>query len=179
MKSDQNDFLTYQLYTASKTPTIKNARIRGWVLTTAAFICMTYLFFTSNNDLLGYYFLAASILSLIFYPFYFAWRYKRHYERYIEDTYKNRFGEEYTLEINEEFILTKDKTGEAKINNTEIEEINEIKDFYFVKVRTGVSLIISKVKTDPHDLEILVKRLRELVDKKGIKHNVELNWKWS
>jgi hypothetical protein len=69
MKLDQNDFLTYQLYTASRNPTIKNARIRSWILTTAAFICMTYLFFTSNNDLLGYYFLTASILSLIFYRF--------------------------------------------------------------------------------------------------------------
>ncbi|HPH45444.1 MAG TPA: hypothetical protein PKU83_00450 [Chryseolinea sp.] len=139
---------------------------------------MTYLFFENSNDFLGYYFLVASILSLTLYPLYSRWRYKRHYKRYIADTYKNRFGEECKLEINEDFIVTKDKTGEGKINTTEVEEINEIKDFYFVKMRIGVSLIISKVKTDASELEILVKGLKELVDKKGVKHNVELNWKW-
>ena len=76
------------------------------------------------------------------------------------------------------FIVTKDKTGEAKINTSEIEEINEIKDFYFLKSKSGVSLIISKMKTSPRDLEVVTKALEELVAKNGIKHNVELDWKW-
>jgi hypothetical protein len=178
MTLDENDYLIHQLYTASKTPRIKRARIRGWILTTVAFLSMTYLFFENGNDLLGFYFLFASLLSLVLYPFYSRWRYKRHYKRFIADTYKNRFGEECTLEINEDVILTKDRTGEAKINSSEIEEISEIRDFYFLRLRTGGSLIISKVKTDAQELVKLQEGLKVLADKKGIKHNVELNWKW-
>jgi hypothetical protein len=178
MTLDRNDYLTYQLYTASKTPRIKKARIRGWIMTTVTCLCLTYLFFESYNDGMGYYFLIASALSLTLYPFYSRWRYKRHYKKFIDDTYKNRFGEECVLEISDDIITTKDRIGEGKINTTEIEEINEIKDFYFVKVRTGVSLIISKLKTDTEDLEVIEKSLKELAAKKGIKWNVELDWKW-
>jgi hypothetical protein len=178
MTLDENDYLTYQLYTASRTPRIKKARIRGWIFTTVTFLCLTYLFFESYNDFLGYYFLVASGLSLTLYPIYSRWRYKRHYKKHIQDTYKNRFGEECALEISDDVIVTRDKTGEGKINTTEIEEINEIKDFYFVKVKTGVSLIISKLKTETKDLEAIEKSLKELADKKGIKWNAELDWKW-
>jgi hypothetical protein len=176
MTLDENDYLTYQLYTASKTPRIRKARIRGWILTTVTFLCLSYLFFENNNDVLGYYFLIASFLSLTLYPIYSRWRYKRHYLKYIQDTYKNRFGEEASLEINEDIVVTRDKTGEGRINTTEIESINEIKDFYFIKMKTGVSLIISKVKTD--DLGRIKNDIQLLIEKKGIKHNLELDWKW-
>lgn len=176
MTLDENDYLTYQLYTASKTPRIKKARIRGWIFTTVTCLCLTFLFFESDNDLLGYYFLIVSVLSLILYPFYSRWRYKKHYLKYIQDTYKNRFGEESTLEITEDIIVTKDKTGEGRINTSEIEEINEIKDFCFVKMTTGVSLIISKVKTE--EIDKIKNELKSLAEKKGIKYNVEVDWKW-
>jgi hypothetical protein len=136
---------------------------------------LTFLFYRSNNEFLGTYFLIVSGLSLTLYPIYSRWRYKKHYSKYVDDTYKNRFGEQSSMEITEDAILTKDKTGEVKINKTEIEEINEIQDYYFLRTKTGVSLIISKTKTD--DIENIKKEIRSLVDK-GVKHNIELNWKW-
>jgi hypothetical protein len=178
MTLDENDYLTYQLYTASKAPRIKKARTRGWIITTLASLCMAYLFFENYNDLLAYYFLIAAGVSLIFHPLYSRWRYKRHYRKYIEDNYKNRIGQECALEITDDVIITKDKTGEGRINTTEVEEINEIKDFYFIKIKTGVSLIIPKLKTDTKDLAVIENGLKQLAEKKGIKWNVELNWKW-
>jgi hypothetical protein len=176
MTLDENDYLTYQLYTASKTPRVRKARIRSWILTTVTFSCLTYLFFESSNNFLGYYFLAASVITLILYPVYSRWRYRRHYLRYIQDTYKNKLGEESTLEITEDIIVTKDKTGEGRINTTEIEAINEIKDFFFIKMKTGESLIISKVKTG--NLDNIKRQIKSLTESKGIKHNVELDWQW-
>jgi hypothetical protein len=72
--------------------------------------------------------------------------------------------------------VTKDKTGEVKINNSEIEEINEIKDFYFIKTRTGTTLIISKVKTD--DIDKIEREIKSMIETRGLKHNIELDWKW-
>jgi hypothetical protein len=178
MTLDENDYLTFQLYTASKTPRIRNTRIRSWIVTTVAFLSLAYAFFVSNNGFLGYYFLIAAVLSLVLYRRYSGWRYKRHYRRHIQDTYKNRFGEECILEITEDAIFTKDKTGETRINTTEIEEINEITDFYFIKTKSGTSLIISKLKTDPAELDRIKSELKALAGNKGVKHNVELDWKW-
>lgn len=178
MTLDESDYLTHQLYTASKTPRIRKARTRDWILTTVAFSSMAYVFYETDNGFLGIYFLILSLFCLTLYPFYTRWRYKRHYQRYIADTYKNRIGEECTLEISDDIIFTKDRTGETKINTSEIEVINEIRDFYFVKLKTGSSLIISKVKTEPQELEVIRKGLKDLVEKKGIRHNVELDWKW-
>ena len=176
MTLDENDFLTFQLYTSSKSPRIKKGRIRSWVLTTVTFLLFAYLFHSSGNDFLGTYFLIISGLSLALFPLYSRWRYKRHYLRHIQDTYKNRFGEKSELEIDNETIGTKSKTGEIKINKTEIEEINEIKDYYFLKARTGVTLIVSKTKTE--DIEKIKNEIKSLVDTRGVKHNIELDWKW-
>lgn len=176
MTMDENDFLTFQLYTASKTPRIKKARIRSWILTTLTFLCLAYLFFQSENDFLGNYFLILTGLSLVAFPFYSRWRYKRHYLKYVRDTYKNKFGEKWEIEVDNETIGTKDKTGEIKINKTEIEEINEIKDYYFLKARTGVTLIVSKNKSD--DINKVKDLIKSLVETFGVKHNIELDWKW-
>jgi hypothetical protein len=103
---------------------------------------------------------------------------QRHYQRFIADTYKNRFGEECTLEINSEFIYTKDKSSEQRINTSEVEAINEIKDFYFIKLKMGGAVIISKLKNWSGGTQTNRSGLKELVDKKGVPHNKELDWKW-
>jgi hypothetical protein len=176
MTLDENDFLTFQLYTASKTPRIKKARIRNWIIVTLASLCLAYLFYESGNVILGNYFLIVAGLSATLYPFYTRWWYRKHYLKYIRDTYKNRIGEQCELDIDENTIGAKDSTGIVKINKSEIKEINEIKDYYFLKARTGTTLIISKVKTD--EIEKIENEVKFLVEKFGAKHNIELNWKW-
>jgi len=176
MTLDEQDYLTYQLYTASKTPRIKKARVRSWVFTTLTFVILAFLFYKSDNSFLGHYFLIAAGLSLILFPIYSRWRYKNHYLKYIKETYKNRFGVECSVNINDESISTQDKTGEAKINTSEIEEINEIKDYYFIKSKSGVSLIIPKNKSN--NLENIENAIKSLVRNKGITHNIDLDWKW-
>jgi hypothetical protein len=176
MKLDENDYLNYQLYTASKTPRIKKARIKSWVLATVSFLCLSFLFFRSDNHTVGYYFLIVSGLSLVFFPLYSRWRYKRHFLAYTRDAFKNRYDEEVTLDISAEVIRTKDKTSEVIINTSEIEEINEIKEYCFVKIKTGQSLIISKSKTE--NFEEIKGILQNIANTKGIKYNLDLDWKW-
>ncbi len=72
--------------------------------------------------------------------------------------------------------MTKDKSGEVKFNKSEIEEVNEIKDFYFIKTRTGMTLIISKAKTD--DIEKIKNEIKSMIETHGLKHNIDLDWKW-
>ncbi len=173
---EEDDYLSFQLFTASQSPLIRKSRIRAWIITTIIFGGLSYYCFNSKNDALGYYFLIITALSLVFYPFYSRWKYKRHYLKHVRQTYQEAFGIECTIEIDEEIISTKSKTGEGKLNLSEISEINEIKDYFFVRVRTGGSLIIPKAKIT--DQEQLVSKMRSLAIARNIKHTTDLNWKW-
>jgi len=176
MQLDENDYLTYQLYNASKTQRVREGRIRAWIATTAIFLGMAYLFYVSDNQALMIYFLVLSLITLVFYPLYSRWRYKKHYAKHIREVYKNRFNQACTLEISDDLIVAKDSGSETRINTSEIEVVNEIEGFYFLKLKTGTSLIIAKAKAN--DPAQIVEAMKSLLANKAIKHNVELNWKW-
>jgi hypothetical protein len=172
---DISDHLTFQLYTVSKNPETKKKKIRGWIGMTITFFCLSYLSYTYNDATLSIYFLFVAIVFLFFYPFYWKWRYKRHYLKHVSELYKNNTGEASTITFEKDFISTTDNFGEIKLKVSEIEEINEIKNYYFIKSRNGLSLIISKVKSE--SLKEIQERIKSLTES-GIKHNVDLNWNW-
>jgi hypothetical protein len=171
---DENDYLTFQLYTASKTPRVKKARIRSWILTTVLFLCLAYLFYTSDNSFVGNLFLVYAGISAAFFPLFTRWRYKKHYLKYIRDTYKKSFNEPCEIEFNSDNVVIKDRTGELKVNKSEIAEINEIESYYFLKSNTGLTLILSKSKVD---IDTINNQISAMVAN-GARHNIELNWKW-
>ena len=122
---DQNDFLQHQLYIASKSARIKKKRRNSWLLVTIAFFVLGLVFYDMANKLMMYYFFGASLISFIFYPFYLKYHYKKHYQKFINDTYKNRTAEPSTICFKEQQVELFDKTAESKINFTEFEEIVE------------------------------------------------------
>lgn len=88
---DKNDYLLQILYYSSKNIRVKKQRLRSWVL--IIIICLgSSLIFMKENKVLFYYFLIASGLALIFFPFYQRFYYQRHYKRFVSDTYENIFG---------------------------------------------------------------------------------------
>lgn len=148
----------------------------SWGLTTFVFLCCAFLFYNSGNQLLTVYFLVCAGLAAAFYPFYSRWRYKRHYLKHVQNTYKNKFGTVSDVSFTEDAIINKDLNGEFKFNTNEIEVIHEINDYYFIKSKGGLSLIISKHKTK--DIDSVKKSIAHLIKEKNIPLNVELNWKW-
>jgi hypothetical protein len=173
---NENDFLEHQLFTASKTERINKQRRKSWIIVTFCFFALSLLFLKSENKFLLYYFLGFGIISLIFYPLYQRNYYRKHYMKSIKETYKNRFNELTTLIFDEDYIETNDLSGETKIYYSGFEEINEIKDYYFLKLRTGGSIIIPKIKID--NIENFKIELKNISEKYHLKNNVELNWKW-
>lgn len=173
---DEKDYLTFQLYTASKSPQVKRMRLMSWGLTTFVFLCCAFLFYSSANQFLAVYFLVCTVLAAIFYPFYSRWRYKRHYLKHVQNTYKNKFGTSTQLTFTQDAIINKDLNGEFKFNTNEIEAIHEIKDYYFIKSKGGLSLIISKLKTP--DIHYIKESIDRLIKEKNIPLNVDFNWKW-
>lgn len=169
---EEEDFLTFQFYTASKSNRIKRKKKAGWILLTLGAIILTFYFYLDNETTLTYYFAIVSVATAIFYPKYFKWRYKKHYSNYIQENYSKQIGLPVTIYFGDSIIKMVDKTGESKINNSEIEIVNETMHHFFIKISTGLSLIIPKTKV--HNLN----GLKETFAKLNFSINCEPKWKW-
>jgi len=148
-KIDEQDFLDFHLFTASQSDRIKRKMRNGRLFLTLCFGIALILFYFSFHIVMTIYCGIIAIITIcwaLFYPQYFRWRYKKHYKNHIRDNYSNRFGETEYLEIRDDVIFTKDKVGEGTINISEIEKVDETEKYFFVKITSGVSLIIPKYK---------------------------------
>lgn len=173
---DVNDYLQHQLYTASKTERIKKQRIKSWIFVSLTFFIISLLFLENRDKSTFYIFIIVGIITLIFYPFYLRNHYKNHYLKFIKDTYKNRFGESSVIEFFEKEVITNDSNSESKVKYSALEEFNEIGEYIFLKLKSGGSFIIPKLKIN--NLVELKNELKKISEQYNVKHNIELNWKW-
>lgn len=173
---DQEDFLTLQLFTASLSDRVKRQRNKSLVFWSIAFLCLAWLCYQNEDRFLTYYFLGFAILFVFFYPIYSKWFYKRHYRRYVNEPYRNRFGKVASVTIDNEQIHAIDETEESKILISELEKIYEIAEYFFLKLKSGMTLIIPKLKID--NLDLLTEELKTIADKQHIGFVAVNNWKW-
>ncbi|CAM3868828.1 MULTISPECIES: YcxB family protein [Flavobacterium] len=172
----KNDFLEYQLYTDSKNKRISKKKRNTWLMLTSSFLLFAVITFYYHDKQHSYLLFIITIITFLFFPFYQRKQYKTHYSKHIEENYYNRFGQESTLNFEEEYITSNDANFETKMNYTAFEELNEIKDYYFIKLKTGGSLIIPKNKlTNSEEFHL---EINKIADKFNWKKNVELDWKW-
>jgi hypothetical protein len=174
---NENDFLEHQLFLASKTDRIKKQRRKSWMLVSFIFFGLSLIFFQAKNMMMVYYFLVVGILSLIFYPIYQKNHYRKHYKKYIRDAYKNRFDQIATIKFEKDFIETSDINSESRINYSAFEEIIEIENYFFLRLKTGESIIIPK-KLKFENIIDLKSDLVRIFENYQIKIKEELNWKW-
>ena len=172
---EQEDFLRFQLFAASQSKRIRFKRIRTWILLTVSFFVLGLVLTQHEDRFLSINFMLIALITLVFYPFYQRWLYKRHYKRHIKDNYKNKFGVECTLEFVDGYLINKADSQEIKIGLSQIEEIVEIPGNMFIKIKTGEGVIIpsrfsgfSKLKNE----------LQELTASMDVNWTEKMNWKW-
>ncbi len=141
---NEQDFLDFLLFSASQSKRVREQKIQGRIVMTALFAALSLVFYSKNNNFMAICFGTATIVGALFYPKYFAWRYKRHYKAHIRENYLYRFGKKVHIEINSQTIYSKEKTGEGTINISEIEKIDETEKHFFVKIKSGDTFIIPK-----------------------------------
>ncbi|HNQ69462.1 MAG TPA: hypothetical protein PKN32_13875 [Bacteroidales bacterium] len=172
---NKSDFLRFQLFTASKSKSVRKRKIAGWIIITSFFIILSILFLNYKDNFLTYYFLIVAVVTLILYPTYIKWVYKRHYSKFVDEYYKKKIEVESEISFTDEYLCITDRTGEVKIKLSEIEEINEIADSLFIKITSGISLIFPKNSPDYYEFET---KLNIIEKDLNIVRNKELTWKW-
>jgi ABC-type multidrug transport system fused ATPase/permease subunit len=175
-KIDENDFLTHQLFVASKSDRIKKKRQRSKVILPLIYLAFGLLFFFQDKVSLAVIFLIIGLLWFFIYPIWERRHYIKHYKGFIKENYKDRLGRTAILEFNNEYIVAKDNGSESKVLTTELEEICEIPTTIFVRLKGGQSFILPKDKiTDLHKVKA---RLTELADHLEIKYDIDEKWEW-
>lgn len=174
--TDENDFLTHQLFIASKSDRIKKKRQRSKIAGPLIYIAFGLLFLFQEKVQLAIVFFIIALLWFIFYPLWERQHYVNHYKSFIRENYKDRLGRIVTLEFSNEYILARDNGSESKVLTTEIVEICEIPTTIFVRLKGGQSFILPKDKIT--DLDNLKAKLKELANHLEIIYELDEKWKW-
>lgn len=142
---NNDDFLEYQLYEASKSKRIKNNRFKTKITFPIIYLILGVFSLIINDRLLFpiIMFLLAALWFLL-YPIRSKKRHIKHYKNHIKETYKNRINRNIELEFNKDHVYVKDSGSESKIDTSEIKSLIELKNHFFLKLNTDMSLVIPK-----------------------------------
>jgi len=173
---DKADFLEYQLYTASRSEITKKSIRKSRYLIPIVYVMLGLISLFLKEIFFGFLILGIALSWYFLFPLYNRGRYVRHFSKYLDEHYKNKYEKLVNVYFSDDFIETSDFTGSSKIKIKEIAEVNEIRDYIFIKITTSETLIIPKNKIQ--NIDDLNERLMKIVSDLGINHNIDLNWKW-
>jgi len=143
-KIHEHDFVALYLFIFSKSQIIKKKRRNGWIVLTIIFALGFFYFLAKKDTFMCISSAFVTIMTLLFYPIYFNWRYKKHYQKVVKNTYAKRFGQTEHMEIHLDVIVVKNAIGESKIKTSEIKEIDETKDYFFLKISSDDLFFLPK-----------------------------------
>lgn len=173
----ENDYLQQQLYMASKSKLVNNQRKKSRILVFMVLLGISLLFYMIGNTLIAYYLAGYGVICFFLYPIYLKFYYQRHYRKYVKENFKNRIGIISTLLFKEDILEAySENIGSSEVKFSAFENISEIKDYFFIALKTGVSIMIPK--SEIINIEAVRSELKMITEKIGINFISELDWKW-
>lgn len=168
----KEDFLMFQLYAASKSERIKKKRLMNWLALPGLYLLLLG-YAAIRGPLFAVWILSVVILAwVVSYPFYSRNKYRKHYSDFIQENYKNRIGITGSVSVNEEYVSLQDTCSESRFKITEVKQIVEIKNYYFIENSQNMTIIVPKKTINS---EQFIKKIESILN---IQHIEELDWKW-
>jgi len=167
-----SDFLEYQLYASSKSKLHNKTIKRTQFFVPVVYIILGIYIFLTLNRVIGIISILLGLLWYIFYPKYAKRRNKKHFEKHIIENYSNRVDKLIELEFTPQFMFEKELTSESKIMVQEIDKLIELKDYFFVQLKSKLTFVIPKHAIS--DENIFKKKISEY----DVDYVNELSWKW-
>lgn len=174
----EGDYLTHQLYTASKSNSIKRKRRVFWFIVPFAYGLFGYLsYFDFKQPNIAYVMGGLALFWLIFYPFYSKWNYKRHYTKHINENLKGQFDQVVNMELGNEFVTIRDAKGNnSNITYDSLKEIIELPEHFLIRLATSSSIILPK--REFKNIKELQKFLGLIVTRHKTPFKKDVQWKW-
>ena len=171
-KISESDFLTFQLYTLTKSENVKRKMKRGRIFATLLGAILAFNLLISHALYAGGIMMLGVVLIYIYYPKYHKWRMKSNFKKFIRRNYRDRFGVEEELHILPTGVLSKNISGEGEISKAELTQLVEIPSLFLLGMRNGSSIILPKAE------KIDSQKLKSELKKIGIDYKAELDWKY-
>jgi hypothetical protein len=166
-------YVEHQLFVASQSPAVRKKRQYSRFTMAVVYAILGFLMLRFSED----YFLTAVFFVIAVgwffaYPYYSRQRYRKHYEKHIRDNYQNRVGVPVDMEIDQNTILAKDKSGESKIRTSEIKALVLLPGIFLIQLKNDTSFIIPKSYVA--DQEMLKQEFENL----GVPFEDASTWEW-
>ncbi|MDR6968567.1 hypothetical protein J2X31_002590 [Flavobacterium arsenatis] len=173
-KLKENYYLQLQLYFAKDDGRVRKQIIRGtfvWFIILSVFSIFAFRGF---DNPFSYFFPLAALLSLIFSPYRIKESIFKNYQEAVK-VYKNEFGKDVNLKIDDVYIYLVDIDKEVKFKIETVETIIETGKFYYIKLQTN-SIFIPKDELE--DVNQIKEELLILSQKLNVNYKSDLDWKW-
>ena len=137
-----DDFLNFQLFTASESPVVKRRRLKSKLAFAILYIGFGLFFVVDAKWIYASTFFVLAIGWFFFYPLREKRMYERNYRNFILENYKNRFDKEATMEITNEYIQTKDGVNKGKALLSEVSEFVEMPTAIYIRLKSGQTFML-------------------------------------
>lgn len=175
-KVHDQDFLTYQLYNATRSESIKKVRKRNRSLISILYLVVCVLFLLMQNYAMAFGFFLISLLWFIVYPKVERKSYIKKFKKHIAEHLKDRSNIHSKVVLKDDVWHSYAGANETQFPFKEIKEINEIDAYYFIKLKSGHSLIIPK--REIKQVGELTRLLQEAALKYKFNYFINLKWEW-
>ncbi|HLP10498.1 MAG TPA: hypothetical protein VK177_01130 [Flavobacteriales bacterium] len=175
-KADLEDYLTHQLFIASKSPGIARKRSRNKMVVGLLFTAAGLSFFATENIPVGSAFVTIALLWFVFYPIWEANYFKKKMQEMLLENFKTPPTNQTTITLAKDIITVNDEHNSTQIKTALVTLIVEIPRLILVRFEDGKSFLVPKNKVE--NLEEFENALHELAKLLGVKYNEERTWKW-
>ena len=170
------DYLKFQLYTASRSKQVKVRRMLTRIVWPLVFIAIG-IYFAVESVWAGAGIMAGIALIWFFvYPMYSRYFYKSHFRKEIKEKYSENLGKELSIEVRSGDLLLTALQGQRVIKYSSITEINDLGSHYLILFDTGTVAVlpigreVGRNVWDDFIKQLALKSGKSIYDKK--------DWEW-
>ena len=173
---DKKDYLSYALFTASKSTLIRKKRKQTIFLLSGFFIFIALSSYSKNTTSYGLLISLISYMLIIgLYIFFQKYIYKRNIEKGVLETYKNLFKRTIHVEILPAEIIIKDQVGESRLDPAQLDNIYETGTYFFLRFKNFRTLIIPKEQLPADEF---TQNVNDIIQAYNIPFTQQLHWKF-
>ncbi len=129
---NEKDYLSYLLFKASTSELVKKRRLRGKYLVPGIYLALAVIAFLIDSLVLSVILAVFAVLWIAFYPMIQRRQYLRYYQKHIRENFSEKCNIPVSLEFQEQVLLMKDADSEMKMKTSEIKEITEVSDYFYI-----------------------------------------------
>jgi hypothetical protein len=147
----EKDYLEYYLHNYSNSEQSGKKFIRSYILVILIALIGTVFGLINKNSELSIAMGLWLVITIVFYPKYYRFQIRKHYERHIKENYSSRLGINIKLEFKDDHLFTQNHSGESKTLYSAIEQIQETPNLFLIKLGPSLAYIVPKSQLENLD----------------------------